>query len=67
MNHPRSKPIDLGMHGVDDDDEVNGGVGPPLDAQPDLASEIARLGVLRAQGLLTDAEFDAAKAKLLDL
>jgi hypothetical protein len=30
-----------------------------------LASELQRLGDLRQQGLLTDAEFDAAKGKLL--
>jgi hypothetical protein len=31
-----------------------------------LAEEIARLGDLRNQGLLTDDEFNAAKAKLLE-
>ena len=36
-------------------------------AQPDITLELERLGQLRAQGLLTDEEFSAAKAKLLNL
>jgi hypothetical protein len=31
----------------------------------DLAAEIQRLADLKAQGVLSDAEFDAAKAKLI--
>lgn len=31
----------------------------------DLVSELQRLGDLRTQGLLSDAEFDAAKTRLL--
>jgi hypothetical protein len=37
---------------------------PP--AGGDLAAELERLGQLRNQGLLTDDEFNAAKAKLLE-
>ena len=43
---------------------------PPPPPQPEpgggLSAELARLGELRAQGLLTDDEFNAAKAKLLE-
>nr|WP_308192355.1 SHOCT domain-containing protein [Gordonia zhenghanii] len=40
---------------------------PPRGAAPtaDLTSELGRLADLRSQGLLTDDEFAAAKAKLL--
>jgi hypothetical protein len=34
-------------------------------AKPPLAEQLARLGELRAQGLLTEEEFAAAKARLL--
>jgi hypothetical protein len=34
--------------------------------QPPLAEQLARLGELRAQGVLTDEEFAAAKARLLE-
>lgn len=34
-------------------------------APVDLVAELQKLGELRTQGILTDAEFDAAKAKLL--
>ena len=34
-------------------------------AAPDLADQIAKLKVLKDQGVLTDAEFQKAKAKLL--
>jgi hypothetical protein len=37
----------------------------PADSQGDLVAQIERLGALHAQGLLTDAEFAAAKASLL--
>ncbi len=37
----------------------------PQIAQDDLTAQIERLGTLHAQGLLTDEEFSAAKAKLL--
>jgi hypothetical protein len=43
---------------------------PPPPPQPEpgggFSAELARLGELRAQGLLTDDEFNAAKAKLLE-
>ena len=42
---------------------------PPAPAAQsgDLAAELERLGGLRNQGLLTDDEFNAAKAKLLGM
>ena len=39
----------------------------PSDEGGDLSAEISRLGELRNQGLLTDEEFNAAKAKLLGI
>jgi type II secretory pathway pseudopilin PulG len=46
-------------------------VAPPVAAAPapagDLTSELQRLGDLKAQGILTDEEFSAAKKKLLGL
>ncbi len=39
----------------------------PAAAQPDMAGQLQRLGDLKAQGLLTDEEFAAAKAKLLGI
>jgi len=42
---------------------------PPVEYVPapeeDLTAKLERLGALRAQGLLTDEEFTAAKQKLL--
>ena len=44
---------------------------PPVQAAPvapsgdDLLTKLERLGALRSQGVLTDAEFDAQKAKIL--
>src|SRR4051794_40690998 len=41
---------------------------PPPPAAPssdDLIEQLQKLGALRDQGILTDAEFDAQKAKLL--
>jgi Short C-terminal domain len=46
-----------------------GGAAPPVTggapAQPDLADELTKLANLHGSGVLTDAEFEAAKAKLL--
>jgi hypothetical protein len=39
----------------------------PSDEGGDLSAEISRLGELRNQGLLSDDEFNAAKAKLLGI
>ncbi len=39
----------------------------PSDEGGELSAEISRLGELRNQGLLTDDEFNAAKAKLLGI
>jgi phage tail tape-measure protein len=36
------------------------------DAAPDLLSQLERLGQLKTQGLLTEEEFTAAKAQLLN-
>jgi len=36
-------------------------------AQEDVITQLERLGALRAQGLLTDEEFNAQKARLLGL
>jgi hypothetical protein len=43
------------------------GAGADAGGEADLASQIARLGELHRTGVLTDAEFAAAKRKLLDL
>ena len=37
----------------------------PMPSQDDLTAQLERLGALKAQGLLTDEEFAAAKQKLL--
>jgi hypothetical protein len=41
-------------------------LAPPAAPAKDLYSEILKLDELRKRGLLTDAEFDAQKKKLLD-
>ncbi|MFC9517593.1 SHOCT domain-containing protein [Nocardiaceae bacterium NPDC056970] len=38
---------------------------PPPAASVDLVAELQKLGDLKSQGLLSDAEFEAAKARLL--
>ena len=38
---------------------------PAAPAGPDLISQLEKLGQLKAAGVLTDAEFEAQKAKLL--
>ncbi len=40
---------------------------PAAEAEETPADQIARLGELKAQGLLTDEEFAAAKAKVLGI
>ena len=40
---------------------------PPPPAEEDTISQLERLGALKAQGLLTDEEFNAQKAKLLGM
>ena len=37
----------------------------PAAAAPDTLTQLKELGELKAQGILTDAEFDAQKAKIL--
>ncbi len=44
---------------------VIGGAGLPIAGQQDMISQLARLGQLRDTNLLTEAEFEAAKAKFL--
>jgi len=38
---------------------------PPAEAAPDTVTQLKELAELKAQGILTDAEFDAQKAKVL--
>ena len=47
--------------------EVYGAPPPAPAAQEDVISQLERLGALKAQGLLTEEEFNAQKAKLLGL
>ena len=37
----------------------------PTGAEADTIGQLTKLGELRAQGILTDAEFEAQKAKVL--
>ena len=37
----------------------------PAPAPPDMVTQLTQLAQLKAQGILTDAEFDAEKAKIL--
>jgi hypothetical protein len=38
---------------------------PPVDPQEDMIAKLERLGALYAQGILTEEEFAAQKAKIL--
>jgi hypothetical protein len=38
---------------------------PPAAAQPDTLAQLKELGELKAAGVLTEAEFEAQKAKIL--
>ena len=38
---------------------------PPVDEEPDMFEQLKKLGELRDQGILTDEEFAAQKAKVL--
>jgi hypothetical protein len=38
---------------------------PPAAAQPDMVEQLKQLADLHSQGILTDAEFEAQKAKIL--
>ena len=38
---------------------------PPAAAQPDTPAQLKELGELKAAGVLTEAEFEAQKAKIL--
>ena len=41
------------------------GAAPPADEGPDKLDQLKQLGELKASGVLTDAEFEAQKAKIL--
>jgi hypothetical protein len=43
------------------------GAAAPPPSQEDVIAQLERLGALKAQGLLTDQEFQAQKAKLLGM
>jgi len=45
--------------------EASAPVGPSTPAGSDGMAELTRLGQMRSEGLLSDAEFTAAKARLL--
>jgi hypothetical protein len=47
--------------------EPFGASGPPTGSKPssDILATLERLGALKTQGILTDAEFNAKKADLL--
>ena len=40
---------------------------PPAPSNEDVVSQLERLGALKAQGLLTEEEFNAQKAKILGM
>jgi hypothetical protein len=40
---------------------------PPATSSEDQIAQLERLGALKAQGLLTDEEFNAQKAKILGM
>jgi hypothetical protein len=42
-----------------------GGASTPAQPQPSVADQLTKLADLRDRGALTDAEFEAQKAKLL--
>jgi len=53
-------PVNPELHNVDPS-----GPAPAQAASIDPADELAKLGALKEKGLITQAEFDAQKAKLL--
>jgi hypothetical protein len=46
---------------------VGGGSPPATPAAPDTVDQLERLAALHAQGVLTDEEFAAQKARILEL
>lgn len=48
-------------------DRISGGQAPSPAARVDVADQLTKLAALRDSGVLSDAEFDAEKAKLLGL
>ena len=56
---------EVGMLEAEDQKTQAAPVNEPA-SQVDLIAQLERLGTLKAQGILTDEEFSAAKAKLLN-
>jgi hypothetical protein len=57
---------DLQQQQAEQDSRMAAQPAPPApSAAPNVVDELARLGSLKSQGLLSEAEFAAAKAKLL--
>lgn len=52
-----------GERWADEDDQRY--AAPPPDEGPDQLEQLKQLGELKAAGVLTDAEFEAQKAKIL--
>lgn len=50
---------------LDEVEDQQAAPAPSADAAPDLYEQLEKLGELRKQGVLTEAEFDAQKQKLL--
>jgi Short C-terminal domain len=48
-------------------DEPAPPMAPAAPAEPDYVAELERLGQLKAQGILTDEEFEAKKKQILGL
>ena len=48
------------------DQEVDEGGGAPASGSDSVAEELTKLAALHDQGVLTDAEFDAQKQKILN-
>jgi cytosine/adenosine deaminase-related metal-dependent hydrolase len=40
---------------------------PPVSTSPDVMTQLQQLASMKAQGLLTDVQFEAAKSKLLGI
>jgi Short C-terminal domain len=47
------------------EEDEGGYAAPPADEGPDQLEQLKQLGELKASGVLTDAEFEAQKAKIL--
>jgi Short C-terminal domain len=58
-------PLDTPANDPAPQPQANSTIGPATSAGPDIIEQIRKLGELRSQGLLTDAEFEGKKAELL--